>query len=135
MHRTVGGGSFPYIAGRIDHGFRCNPSVVAKNVLALRDHQPEELSPALLRAPGEIAAAGHFYCDSLVHSARALRFLCNTIGEVTVLVYCTVSLSHTLTLIYTVYTLNIHALLEFAAHECTASGVKGLSQICVESRN
>ncbi|MCS6999840.1 MAG: amidohydrolase family protein [Candidatus Kapabacteria bacterium] len=58
------GGSFPFILGRIAHGWRARPDLC--NVHCVRD--PREY-------------AGHFWVDSITHDPRALRFLFEVIGE------------------------------------------------------
>ena len=58
-----GGGSFPGTVGRIEHGFRCRPDLVAvDNPRNPRDY------------------LGRFYLDSLVHDADALRHLLRLVG-------------------------------------------------------
>lgn len=59
-----GGGSFPATVGRIDHGFHVRPDLCAVD----NHHAPSEY-------------LGKFYVDSLVHDARALRYLLEVIGE------------------------------------------------------
>ena len=59
-----GGGSFPFILGRIEHGFKVRPDLVAvDNAVHPRDY------------------IGKFWVDSLVHDKRSLEFLIGTIGE------------------------------------------------------
>ncbi len=58
-----GGGAFPFTLGRIDQGYRVRPDLCAGSTsLAPRD------------------LAGRIYVDSLVHDARALRYLLDTMG-------------------------------------------------------
>jgi aminocarboxymuconate-semialdehyde decarboxylase len=58
-----GGGAFPGTFGRIEHGFRVRPDLVAvDNPIPPREH------------------LGRFYLDSLVHDAAALRFLIDLVG-------------------------------------------------------
>ncbi len=57
-----GGGFLPYQMGRLDHGFRVRP--------ALRAQLPKPPSAYL----------ANIYCDSLVHSDTALRFLLDRVG-------------------------------------------------------
>ena len=59
-----GGGIFPFIAGRIDHGFNVRPDLCAidNNVL-----------------PSKYLK--HFYVDSLVHDKHTMDFLLSTMGE------------------------------------------------------
>jgi len=58
-----GGGAFPGTIGRIDHGFRCRPDLVAvDNPRGPRDY------------------LGRFYLDSLVHDADALQHLIRLVG-------------------------------------------------------
>lgn len=59
-----GGGAFPGTLGRIEHGFRARPDLVAVD----NPHPPS----AYLR---------RIYVDSLVHDGRALRLLLETFGE------------------------------------------------------
>jgi len=59
-----GGGSFPFTLGRIEHGFKVRPDLVAvDNAVNPRDY------------------IGKFWVDSLVHNKKSLEFLINTIGE------------------------------------------------------
>jgi len=57
-----GGGTLPYLLGRIRHGARVRP----------------ECRGTLLNAPMELAK--RFYFDSLTHSVRALHFLVDMLG-------------------------------------------------------
>lgn len=59
-----GGGSYPYTIGRIDHGHECRPDLCASK----DDNRPSSY-------------VGRFYVDSLVHDARALKYLVDIIGE------------------------------------------------------
>jgi aminocarboxymuconate-semialdehyde decarboxylase len=58
-----GGGAFPGTVGRIEHGFRCRPDLVAVD----NSRNPREY-------------LGKFYLDSLVHDADALRHLLRLVG-------------------------------------------------------
>jgi aminocarboxymuconate-semialdehyde decarboxylase len=58
-----GGGAFPGTLGRIEHGFECRPDLVAVD-------NPKPPSAYVKR----------IYVDSLVHDARALRFVLDTFG-------------------------------------------------------
>ena len=58
-----GGGAFPGTLGRIEHGFRVRPDLVAAD----NPHPPS-------------AYLGRIYVDSLVHDARALRLLLEVFG-------------------------------------------------------
>jgi aminocarboxymuconate-semialdehyde decarboxylase len=59
-----GGGSFPFTLGRIEHGFKARPDLVAvDNPINPRDY------------------IGRFWVDSLVHDKKALSYLFDTIGE------------------------------------------------------
>jgi aminocarboxymuconate-semialdehyde decarboxylase len=59
-----GGGSFPFLYGRIAHGFEVRPDLCAvENPVPPRDY------------------LGRFYVDSLVHDPRALRLLLEVLGE------------------------------------------------------
>ena len=58
-----GGGAFPGTFGRIQHGFECQPHVVAVD----NPHPPSRY-------------LGRFWVDSLVHDARALRYVIDTFG-------------------------------------------------------
>lgn len=65
-----GGGSFPGTFGRIQHGFEARPDLCAvDNAVA-----PE----AYVRRPDGTPA--RFFVDSLVHDARALRYLVDLMG-------------------------------------------------------
>jgi len=60
----LGGGSFPYTIGRIDHGHECRPDLCAyKN-----NNQPSSY-------------IGRLYVDSLVHDCRALKYLVEIMDE------------------------------------------------------
>ncbi|XP_018014707.1 2-amino-3-carboxymuconate-6-semialdehyde decarboxylase isoform X2 [Hyalella azteca] len=59
-----GGGSFPYTAGRIQHGYRVRPDLCATSC---------STEPSAL--------LGSFWCDSLVHDQRALDLLLQVVGE------------------------------------------------------
>ncbi len=58
-----GGGSFPYTIGRIEHGFRMRPDLVATD----NPRNPRDYLPRL-------------YFDSWVADDRALRYLLDTVG-------------------------------------------------------
>ena len=58
-----GGGAFPGIIGRLEHGFRVRPDIVATRV---------EKPPT--------AYLGQFYVDSLVHDARMLSYMVDLFG-------------------------------------------------------
>jgi aminocarboxymuconate-semialdehyde decarboxylase len=59
-----GGGAFPFTAGRIEHAFHVRPDLCAID---------NQASPRSYLAEG--ARPAHFYVDSLVHDAAALRLL------------------------------------------------------------
>lgn len=59
-----GGGSFPYTLGRIEHGFRMRPDLVAID----NPHPPSHYLSRL-------------YFDCCVHDDRALRYLLDTVGS------------------------------------------------------
>ncbi len=58
-----GGGSFPFTIGRIEHGYRTRPDVVASDCA----HEPRSY-------------LNRIYLDSLVHDAEALRYLIKLMG-------------------------------------------------------
>jgi aminocarboxymuconate-semialdehyde decarboxylase len=59
-----GGGAFPIIIGRVEHGFNCRPDLVAvENNVNPRDY------------------IGKFWIDSLVHDQKALDFIVDTMGS------------------------------------------------------
>lgn len=59
-----GGGSFPITIGRIEHGFKVRPDLVAiDNAVNPRDY------------------IGKFWIDSLVHDEQAMRFILDVMGE------------------------------------------------------
>ena len=58
-----GGGAFPYSIGRIEHGFRMRPDLVATD----NSRNPREYLDRL-------------YFDSCVHDPRALQYLIDTVG-------------------------------------------------------
>ena len=58
-----GGGAFPATLGRIEHGFRVRPDLVAVE----NDKNPRDY-------------VGHFYVDSLVHDPDMLRFMIKLMG-------------------------------------------------------
>ncbi len=65
-----GGGTFPYTIGRIEHGYRCRPDLVAVD---------ESNNPwSYLADHGRPA---RFYVDALVHSRNALRYLISMMDE------------------------------------------------------
>ncbi|KAB7505623.1 2-amino-3-carboxymuconate-6-semialdehyde decarboxylase [Armadillidium nasatum] len=59
-----GGGAFPYIAGRVQHGYNVRPDLCATDCVN---------SP--------LSYLGKFWCDSLVHDEEALKFLIKIVGE------------------------------------------------------
>lgn len=59
-----GGGAFPATFGRIEHGFRVRPDLVAVE----NKNNPREY-------------LGRFYVDSLVHDADMLRYMISLMGE------------------------------------------------------
>jgi aminocarboxymuconate-semialdehyde decarboxylase len=59
-----GGGAFPATIGRIEHGWRVRPDLCAVDC-----------------AVNPRAHLGRFYVDSLVHDARALRYVIDLLGE------------------------------------------------------
>ncbi len=64
-----GGGAFPFTIGRIEHGFHVRPDLCATdNNTNPRHYLAHDDTPA------------HFYVDSLVHDADALRFLIKLFG-------------------------------------------------------
>ncbi|HLW35951.1 MAG TPA: amidohydrolase family protein [Chthoniobacterales bacterium] len=64
-----GGGAFPGTIGRIEHGFRVRPDLVAiDNETEPRKYLASDKRP------------GRFYVDSLVHDADALRLLIRVFG-------------------------------------------------------
>jgi len=58
-----GGGAFPYTIGRIEHGFRMRPDLVATD----NSRNPREYLDRI-------------FFDSCVHDARALRYLLDVAG-------------------------------------------------------
>jgi aminocarboxymuconate-semialdehyde decarboxylase len=59
-----GGGSFPITIGRIEHGFRVRPDLVAvDNAVNPRDY------------------IGRFWIDSLVHDAKTMSYIIDVMGE------------------------------------------------------
>jgi aminocarboxymuconate-semialdehyde decarboxylase len=58
-----GGGAFPATLGRIEHGFRARPDLVAVD----NDKNPRDY-------------VGRFYVDSLVHDPEMLRFMIRQMG-------------------------------------------------------
>lgn len=59
-----GGGSFPFTIGRIEHGFKVRPDLVAiDNKINPREY------------------LGKFYLDSLVHDEMALKYLVDLVGD------------------------------------------------------
>jgi aminocarboxymuconate-semialdehyde decarboxylase len=59
-----GGGSFPFTIGRIEHGFKVRPDLVAVD----NPINPKEY-------------IGRFWVDSLVHDKKAFAFLLDLMGE------------------------------------------------------
>lgn len=66
-----GGGAFPYTLGRIEHGFRCRPDLVAVD---------NPVSPRSYVAKPDGTPA-RFWFDSLTHDADALRLLLRVAGR------------------------------------------------------
>ena len=64
-----GGGSFPFTVGRIEHGFRVRPDLVATD---------NKINPREYMAHGSTPA--RFYVDSLVHDIDAFRLLLKLFG-------------------------------------------------------
>jgi aminocarboxymuconate-semialdehyde decarboxylase len=64
-----GGGAFPFTIGRIEHAFHVRPDLCAVD---------NKATPRSYLATAEHPA--HFYVDSLVHDADALRLLINLFG-------------------------------------------------------
>lgn len=60
----LGGGSFPFTVGRIDHGHECRPDLCAQKISQLPS-----------------SYIGRFCVDSLVHDSRALKFLVEMMNE------------------------------------------------------
>jgi len=58
-----GGGAFPAIIGRLEHGFNVRPDIVATD----NDRNPREY-------------LGHFYVDSLVHEPAMLQYMIDLFG-------------------------------------------------------
>ncbi|KAK8043637.1 hypothetical protein PG993_006067 [Apiospora rasikravindrae] len=61
-----GGGAFPALLGRIQHGYDCRPDLVAVNSGGV--------------CPADHVSQGAFWVDSLVHDPDLLEFLCKKIG-------------------------------------------------------
>ena len=59
-----GGGSFPLIIGRIEHGFTVRPDLVAVD---------NDINPR--------AYIGKFWIDSLVHDEKAMQYIIDVMGE------------------------------------------------------
>jgi len=66
-----GGGAFPYTLGRIEHGFRCRPDLVAVD---------NPINPRSYVAQPDGTPA-RFWFDSLTHDVDALRLLVKVAGE------------------------------------------------------
>ena len=69
-----GGGAFPFTIGRIEHGFHVRPDLVATD----NDTNPRKYLARQDDNDGTIPA--HFYVDSLVHDADALKVLLKLFG-------------------------------------------------------
>jgi aminocarboxymuconate-semialdehyde decarboxylase len=69
-----GGGAFPFTIGRIEHGFRVRPDLVATD----NDTNPKKYLARHDDSNGTIPA--RFYVDSLVHDADALKTLLKLFG-------------------------------------------------------
>jgi aminocarboxymuconate-semialdehyde decarboxylase len=59
-----GGGAFPGIVGRLEHGFNVRPDIVA----TANQRNPRDYS-------------GHFFVDSLVHEPTMLEYMINLMGS------------------------------------------------------
>jgi aminocarboxymuconate-semialdehyde decarboxylase len=69
-----GGGSFPFTIGRIEHGFRVRPDLVAtENKTDPREYLAQT-------GPGGQKIPARFYVDSLVHDADAFKMLIKLVG-------------------------------------------------------
>jgi aminocarboxymuconate-semialdehyde decarboxylase len=66
-----GGGSFPFTLGRIAHGHACRPDLCAVD---------NPVSPGRYVRDARSGSPARFYVDSLVHEARALRYLLEVMG-------------------------------------------------------
>jgi aminocarboxymuconate-semialdehyde decarboxylase len=64
-----GGGSFPFTVGRIEHGYNVRPDLCAVDC----NQKPSSF-------------LGHFWTDSLVHDANAIKLLVDVIGKVHVII-------------------------------------------------
>ncbi|HEY1583428.1 MAG TPA: amidohydrolase family protein [Chthoniobacterales bacterium] len=69
-----GGGSFPFTIGRIEHGFKVRPDLVAI------DSQINPRSYLARIDESGVQQPARFYVDSLVHDPEALRFLRKLFG-------------------------------------------------------
>jgi aminocarboxymuconate-semialdehyde decarboxylase len=70
-----GGGSFPGTIGRIEHGYKCRPDIVAVD----NPVNPRDYLARTTDAGQQIPA--RFYVDSLTHDADTLRHLINLMGS------------------------------------------------------
>ncbi len=65
-----GGGAFPYTIGRIEHGYKCRPDLVATDC----EHNPWWYL-------ADYDKPARFFVDSLTHSRNALRYLISMMDE------------------------------------------------------
>jgi aminocarboxymuconate-semialdehyde decarboxylase len=62
------GGSFPGLLGRIQHGYKCRPDLVALNAGGVSPTQ-------------HLASGNNIWIDSLVHDPDLLEYICKKIGK------------------------------------------------------
>ena len=62
------GGSFPSLLGRIEHGYKCRPDLVALHAGGISPKQ-------------HLAFGSNIWIDSLVHDPDLLEYICKKIGK------------------------------------------------------
>lgn len=87
-----GGGAFPYLIGRIAHGYDVRPDLCATdNPYNPRCAHTQLLSSCMRYVPRPLCVHNNrkylsqLYTDSLVHDENALKYLVSTMGEDNVL--------------------------------------------------
>ncbi|KAK3362447.1 hypothetical protein B0T25DRAFT_561517 [Lasiosphaeria hispida] len=77
-----GGGAFPALLGRVQHGFDCRPDLVAKDALGVTPTAHFEGMGAARLERGEAGeqGGGQIWIDSLMHDADLLEFVIRKLG-------------------------------------------------------
>lgn len=74
-----GGGAFPALLGRIQHGFDCRPDLVATKACGVTP--TEHFSGEVVSSPtGSVAGQGQIWIDSLVHDPDLMEYVIRKLG-------------------------------------------------------